>query len=58
MKAFIYLSAAMWVVALLVALTLAYQLGVKDGRLQGLQCGTDTECEVLEDMLARQPYNH
>ncbi|MGL5935287.1 MAG: hypothetical protein ACRCZI_06650 [Cetobacterium sp.] len=39
---------------LLVSCTVAYLMGVEHGRLQGLQCGTDTECEVLEDMLNRK----
>lgn len=52
-KVFNYTSSILWVVALIALFYGVYLTGVKHGRLQGLQCGTDTECEVLEDMLAR-----
>ena len=50
---FIYTSSALWVVALIALFYGVYLTGVEHGRLQGLQCGTDTECEVLADMLER-----
>ena len=56
MKLFIYTSSALWVVALIALIALFYGVyltGIEHGRLQGLQCGTDTECEVLADMLDR-----
>lgn len=53
MKLFIWTSSALWIVALITLFYGVYLTGVEHGRLQGLQCGTDTECEVLEDMLAR-----
>lgn len=50
---FICTSSALWVVALIALFYGVYLTGVEHGRLQGLQCGTDTECEVLADMLDR-----
>jgi hypothetical protein len=54
MKAFIYTSSALWIVALIVLLYGIYRTGVEHGKLQGLECGTDTECEVLADILSRR----
>jgi len=53
MKLFIYASPVFWIIALIALFYGVYLTGVEHGRLQGLQCGTDTECEVLEDMLNR-----
>lgn len=56
-KVFNYTSSVLWIVALIALFYGVYLTGVEHGRLQGLQCGTDTECEALEDMLNRNPYN-
>lgn len=53
MKLFVVTSSILWVVALITLFYSVYLTGVEHGRLQGLQCGTDTECEVLADMLER-----
>ncbi len=52
-KAFIFTSSLLWVATLIGLFYGVYLTGVEHGRLQGLQCGTDTECEILEDMLSR-----
>ncbi len=53
MKLFIWTSSALWIVALITLFYGVYLTGVEHGRLQGLECGTDTECEVLADILDR-----
>jgi hypothetical protein len=52
-KIFNYTSSVLWIVTLIALVYGVYLTGVEHGRLQGLQCGTDTECEVLADMLNR-----
>lgn len=54
MKLFIMTSSILWVIAVIGLFISVYLVGVEHGRLQGLQRGTDTECEVLEDMLSRR----
>ena len=53
MKLAIYASIWICTIAILASILGVYYIGVEHGRLQGLQCGTDTECEVLADMLDR-----
>ena len=52
-KAWIYTWIGYSIIVAGLLIYLAYQTGIEQGRLQGLECGTDTECEVLEDMLSR-----
>jgi hypothetical protein len=53
-KAFNYISGLLWIVSIICLFIAVYQTGVEHGKLDGLECGTDTECEVLEDMLSRR----
>jgi hypothetical protein len=52
-KALAYMMMTWGVLVIGILFYTVYNIGVTDGRLQGLECATDTECEVLHDMLDR-----